>query len=575
MDVNLLLGVFPAASAKASAGQAFAASQGAAEAGPSPAADRTALAGAFRSLVDELMSSDIADDAPVPGAAASSESDDLDELSETAPDAATDWPMESRRSQRQVWLVELEILNRTPAAASDLPRSAVDDVEPGPTDATAAHSSVDENDTLAAMLGVVPAQAPNAAAAPIPTESTESSTDANSMADDPSTTTATPDHRADVRGRRDSELAVRAGAEPPTSNAPSTQGDESRAERTRRTSSIGGQTTSPVPAQGGPSRSAAADALDTVDTLASTDDRPAASLGSFESGLSAQRPGVAQPEGATPHAAPGNASQRAGQPLASGDVPREHAPRVNVRETYLGRGPAIAESIDSTPAASPVAARGHVNAAVEPETRAALAAGASSRHTPFGDTPQKQRQSEPHVAFVRPMPADAQALGMLASGSGSLDAHFARAVSAQPAVSLSAPAVTLSALPEPTAQQIVQSIRLVATRGGGEATIRLDPKHFGEVSISVRVDQGQVTARVQAESPVVREYLQSHQGLLRDSLSDQQLTLTKLDVAEPPADSRNGERRSSEERAAAEERHAQRRRQPAPHAPFEPFEVVA
>jgi flagellar hook-length control protein FliK len=85
-----------------------------------------------------------------------------------------------------------------------------------------------------------------------------------------------------------------------------------------------------------------------------------------------------------------------------------------------------------------------------------------------------------------------------------------------------------------------------------------------------------VTARLQAESPVVREYLQSHQGLLRESLADQQLTLGKFEVAEPPAESRDAERRSAEERTFQGDRQApQRRRQQSPNTPFEPFEVVA
>ena len=121
----------------------------------------------------------------------------------------------------------------------------------------------------------------------------------------------------------------------------------------------------------------------------------------------------------------------------------------------------------------------------------------------------------------------------------------------------------------------MQAIRFQLVRGGGEATIRLEPKHFGELSITVRVEQGQVTARVQAESPVVREYLQSHQGLLRESLADQQLTLGKFEIAEPPAESRDSERRSAEERASHGDRQSQRRRQPSPNTPFEPFEVVA
>jgi flagellar hook-length control protein FliK len=144
-----------------------------------------------------------------------------------------------------------------------------------------------------------------------------------------------------------------------------------------------------------------------------------------------------------------------------------------------------------------------------------------------------------------------------------------------PAVLVTPTADTRPSLPEETANQIVQAIRLQITRHGGEATIRLEPKHLGELSITVRVDQGQVSARLQAESPVVREYLQSHQNLLRDSLADQQLTLGKFEVTEPPAEARSGDRRSPEERAFSGDRQQQRRRQPSPETPFEPFDVIA
>jgi flagellar hook-length control protein FliK len=189
--------------------------------------------------------------------------------------------------------------------------------------------------------------------------------------------------------------------------------------------------------------------------------------------------------------------------------------------------------------------------------------------------PQRGRQPEPHVPIARPIAADVQALASVPVTSGS---HELLTPPMTPVLShtiVVAPTVaTGSMLPEETATQIVQAIRLQVTQSGGEATIRLEPKHFGELSITVRVEQGQVNARLQAESPVVREYLQSHQNLLRDSLADQQLTLGKFEVAEPPAESRHGERRSSEERAFAGDRQPQRRRQPSPGTPFESFEVV-
>ncbi len=156
--------------------------------------------------------------------------------------------------------------------------------------------------------------------------------------------------------------------------------------------------------------------------------------------------------------------------------------------------------------------------------------GAAGNAQQSGDAPDRSRQPEPHLTFSRPIAADVQTLGALAMTSAAHDVLSARmAPVSQPAIIVAPVLTSGTALPEETANQIVQAIRFQLVRGGGEATIRLEPKHFGELSITVRVDQGQVTARVQAESPVVREYLQSHQGMLRDSLADQQLTLGKFE----------------------------------------------
>jgi flagellar hook-length control protein FliK len=129
-------------------------------------------------------------------------------------------------------------------------------------------------------------------------------------------------------------------------------------------------------------------------------------------------------------------------------------------------------------------------------------------------------------------------------------------------------------LPDTTVADIVQSIRLTAVGNGGEARIRLEPGHFGELTVSVRVDNGQVVARLQAESPVVREWLQTNQSWLRQQLAEHQLTLDRLEVAEPSAESdRSGGRGA--ERDRDQDQPAKRRRQPDAGDSTERFEVVA
>lgn len=126
-------------------------------------------------------------------------------------------------------------------------------------------------------------------------------------------------------------------------------------------------------------------------------------------------------------------------------------------------------------------------------------------------------------------------------------------------------------LPDSTVLDLVRAMRMQATEGGGEARIQLRPEHFGEVTISIRVEEGQVLARVQAESASVREWLQNNQNVLRHQLAEQQLTLDRLEVAEP-AESQEPKQHGSGQRPPQDQRRARRPRQ---DDEFQTFEVVA
>lgn len=129
-----------------------------------------------------------------------------------------------------------------------------------------------------------------------------------------------------------------------------------------------------------------------------------------------------------------------------------------------------------------------------------------------------------------------------------------------------------TALPADTAHQIVQAINLQWRRGVGEARIQLEPQQFGHLTVALRVEQGQVVARLEADTPAVREWLQNNQGLLRGSLAEQNLTLNRLEVAEPH-DGRDARERGDAQGSSRDPR--QQRRQPRRDDNGELFEVVA
>jgi flagellar hook-length control protein FliK len=128
----------------------------------------------------------------------------------------------------------------------------------------------------------------------------------------------------------------------------------------------------------------------------------------------------------------------------------------------------------------------------------------------------------------------------LASGASPLGASFSlptTAAAQSAAAGTQTPGLTPqaeSALPG----QIVQAIRMQWQIGIGQATIRLDPAHLGELSVSLRVDQGTVNAQLHADTPEVRAWIQQHAHDLRGALEQQGLRLGQMAVTAVDPDGR-------------------------------------
>jgi len=110
--------------------------------------------------------------------------------------------------------------------------------------------------------------------------------------------------------------------------------------------------------------------------------------------------------------------------------------------------------------------------------------------------------------------------------------------------------------------QIVQAIKLQWAQGGGDARVKLQPQYLGELSVSIRVDQGLVTAALEASAPAVREWIAAHESLLRQGLADQGLQLDRLVILdEQPASAPKrdlGSRQSKEQQQETD--HTRRKR---------------
>jgi flagellar hook-length control protein FliK len=107
--------------------------------------------------------------------------------------------------------------------------------------------------------------------------------------------------------------------------------------------------------------------------------------------------------------------------------------------------------------------------------------------------------------------------------------------------------------------QLIDSIRLLGREGAGEARVRLRPEVLGEVTIAIAVHHGAVTASIAAESPAVRQWVETNEGLLREKLAEQGLHLERLtvshDEAPPEPGSRDRRRSRDEEPEAPTRRH--------------------
>jgi flagellar hook-length control protein FliK len=116
--------------------------------------------------------------------------------------------------------------------------------------------------------------------------------------------------------------------------------------------------------------------------------------------------------------------------------------------------------------------------------------------------------------------------------------------------------------------QIVRAVQLQWRDGVGEAKIRLTPESLGEVTISLRVEQGSVFASVRAESAAAMQAIQARQQELQNALEAQGLHLDHLVLSADPDQQR--EREQPQHRAP---RRALRQQQDGDGTPR--FEIVA
>ena len=119
--------------------------------------------------------------------------------------------------------------------------------------------------------------------------------------------------------------------------------------------------------------------------------------------------------------------------------------------------------------------------------------------------------------------------------------------------------------------QVVQSIRMQAIDGGGEAIVRLRPDYLGELVVAVKVENGAVVAALQSDTPAVRKWIETNEATLRQALAEHGLQLDRLTVSDeaPAAESGARARQDRHEHEHESRPQPRRPRKPAPDATFE------
>jgi flagellar hook-length control protein FliK len=241
------------------------------------------------------------------------------------------------------------------------------------------------------------------------------------------------------------------------------------------------------------------------------------------------------------------------------------SPAVDALPTFLRRALAVAPD-DRAAAPGRPAPDSPDSKDAAPDLKGAVpAAFASARNDTGGAAARSfgDRQGQQTDADPQPHAPDAAASAALfrmdhaasAAGAATQSTDPTGAAAALSAASASATAVSHPGIPginddRDLSSQIVRAASLQWRNGVGEARIVLKPEYLGEITISLRVEQGGVTAHIGATAPEVRAWMSANEASLRQGLSDQGLTLERLVVSDPQAESEpdsGGRRRESPE----------------------------
>lgn len=204
-------------------------------------------------------------------------------------------------------------------------------------------------------------------------------------------------------------------------------------------------------------------------------------------------------------------------------MPRDSAATAAISQTAAGTAKPSASGDTPSPASAPTFAASAFAPVTAPDARPGDSGGSTKRDARAAD--------ERPVDALSAKPAAVPAAGLVVP----TPAPQAAPSTVSPAVAVAAPARTEVPADADVPRQIVQAIRMQWADGVGDARIKLQPEYLGDLSISIRVEHGAVTASLESNNATVREWIDSNQPMLRQALSEHGLQLDRLTVTDEAA----------------------------------------
>lgn len=107
-------------------------------------------------------------------------------------------------------------------------------------------------------------------------------------------------------------------------------------------------------------------------------------------------------------------------------------------------------------------------------------------------------------------------------------------------------------------RQVAEKVRYMANQGSQRMTLQLNPEQLGQVDLRIVLKDGEMQVHASVNSDTAQQALESHVGLLRESLEKQNIVLERLEVS---VDRQRADGSANNQQQQGGERNSRSRRQ--------------